>query len=111
MKPLRVEVNLFSTRPNPGWQLSSGQAREFEEKLAGLQAMPAATRPPTFGYRGLILSGPEASSEKDVRVFDGIVERGAKFFQDVDRNLERWLLETAGDAIPADIRETIRSEF
>ena len=111
MTPVWVKLNAFSTRPNPRWSLKPDQVRELESRIAGLEEIPGKERLPVFGYRGLVISGLGVGAEGEIRVFNGVVERGADSFLDAGRSLERWLLDTAGDAIAADIRETVRSEF
>jgi hypothetical protein len=110
MTPVWVKLNIFSTRPNPRWRLGPDQVRELESRIAKLKEIPRKEAPPVFGYRGLVISGlMETGGE--VKVFKGTVESETDSFLDPGRNLELWLLGTAGDAIAADIWATVRSEF
>jgi hypothetical protein len=85
--------------------------RELESRIAELKRIPGKERLPVFGYRGLVISGFDKGAEEEIRVFRGVVDYGRDSFLDIGRNLESWLLETAGDAISADVWEIIRSEF
>lgn len=98
---VRVELDVYSGRPNPSWPLSEAQAQEF---LARLAALPVAQQSGEFydglGYRGFIVHLTDAAGvEATVRIYKNGVSRnggqGATYVTDSDQQLERWLLQTS----------------
>jgi hypothetical protein len=48
-----VELDAFSGRPNPRWQLTAGEARDLSARLSELERADGATLPDVgLGYRG-----------------------------------------------------------
>ena len=97
---VRVELDVYSGRPNPTWPLSEDQAQEF---LARLAALPVAQQSGEFydglGYRGFIVHLTDAAGvEATVRIYKNSISRnggqGATYATDSDQQLERWLLQT-----------------
>jgi hypothetical protein len=94
-----VELDIFSGRPNPKWDLSPEQTAELRQKL--IHARPGAGNTALFerlGYRGLIVRDPGRPGEM-VRIgFGSIMQQGGsgepKSYADPNRELERWLLST-----------------
>jgi len=97
---MRVELDVFSGRPNPGWQLSPAEVRDLKEKLAGLPRCDQPVSEPALGYRGFVLSSPQAAPglPRLIRVHDGTVaipaEGGSECYTDVN-GVENWLLDLA----------------
>jgi hypothetical protein len=115
---LRVELDAFSGRPNPSWQLGPTEATEF---LARLRALPSVSgRLPSndgLGYRGFVVTADGASLDgyDEVRLFRGVATArrgdGEDLFADPDRALESWLLDTAPAQLGPEVRRYIRSEI
>jgi len=65
------------------------------------------------GYRGfLIRDQPDSGSVRLIRVYGGSVEiPGRGVFLDPDRKVERWLLESAGDAVDPEMRALVLREL
>jgi len=95
---IEVVLDVFSGRPNPSWALDSARESEFLSRLKRLQ--PADEKPPErpiLGYRGFVVQSSAGSGLAGiVRVYGGMVQRDGSAYQDPDRSLERWLLDTAG---------------
>ena len=115
---LQVELDAFSGRPNPRWDLTQTQAAEFLARLRKLQqAQSSFPRSDGLGYRGFIVSGNEGmlDSYNDARVYRGIVfaRRGKReeIFADSERSLERWLLESARGHVDESALKYIESEI
>ena len=97
---MRVELNIFSGRPNPFWELSEEEASELAKRLARLTPTNHPSRLGRLGYRGFIISNPTASAGVPMRmsVFDGIIasfEGGNTMYYKDTNNVEYWLLEEA----------------
>ncbi|MCI0743086.1 MAG: hypothetical protein L0Y72_28995 [Gemmataceae bacterium] len=98
--PARVEVefDIYSGMPNPTWVLTEAEADFFVKQLAALERAPATELSGNLGYRGFIVQVTEGADTQLVRIQAGVVHisKGATnvYAYDVDRALERWLLNT-----------------
>jgi len=103
---LQVELDVFSGRPNPVWTLSNDQASAFDAKFKRLTTTTSNRGAyEGLGYRGFKVSGFDRYDE--VKVWHDTVEatRGQTryLWVDVNRDLERFLLETSKSHIDADL--------
>jgi hypothetical protein len=93
---VEVELDIFSGRPNPRWSLSGRRVTELEERLAGLEPVPAA-EPQGLGYRGLVI---RSKSGTQIRAFNSVVTvthaHGKSSFGD-RAGLEKHLLDQADE--------------
>jgi hypothetical protein len=98
---MHVEIDVYSGRPNPTFQLSDPLGKEFARML---EKLPRATREapePGLGYRGFVVTPNTAADPalpRKVRVFDGliIIEKGSGIETYIDANgAESWLKEQA----------------
>lgn len=102
-----VELDIFSGRPNPRWQLDApgaGRLLELHRHLTA-GARPSA-EPPGLGYRGFCYELDDASW----RVWNATVISGDRALLDPDRSVERLLLE----GLPAeydDLRSRLSAEI
>jgi hypothetical protein len=117
-RSLQVELDAFSGRPNPSWELTGAQAADFVARLRALQPVPEA-RPSGdgLGYRGFIV---RATSEPidgydEVTLYRGTVlaRQGSRTtaFIDRDRTLERQLLDSARGHVPEPVLQYVASEI
>ena len=92
---LKIELDVFSGRPNPTWQLDDAQAIEL---LALMADLPIVTQRQTgqLGYRGFLVyrPGPGGAVAAPVRVYAGTVEIDSQPFADV-HGAEAWLMRCA----------------
>ena len=106
-----VELDLYSGRPNPRWELTAEEGRELLRRLGDLEGSAAgfAPEPPGLGYRGFILVpvGPDDGLTERIEVYGGTItiHRGRKAVHYRDsRDVEEWLFRQAegrGHPIPA----------
>ena len=87
-----VELDVFSGRPNPRWQLSAEEGADLENRLGGLPQTDPAEIPAPLGYRGFRIQ-----DENDLNITvatNGLVvvhsNSGDKFYRDT-KNVEGWL--------------------
>jgi hypothetical protein len=80
MPKLRVEIDIFSGRPNPVIELTEKESREALAQMSRLRPLekgePALPPGPTLGYRGLIveqIGRPAAALPRAFRLADGVV--------------------------------------
>jgi hypothetical protein len=102
-----VELDIFSGRPNPRWQLDERTSRELRELLRRLRrSVGPAIEPAGLGYRGFSWTDGRRSG----RVYKGFVRAGGAVFADPALSTERFLVEK----MPAEfayLRERVESEL
>lgn len=115
---LQVELDAFSGRPNPRWELTEAQKEEFLSMLRGLHpAERESSTPGGLGYRGFVVHGKERSVNgyDEVRIVRGIVEarsvHHSDTFSDPERHLERFLLRSAYGHVSESVLQYIQSEI
>jgi hypothetical protein len=93
-----VEIDIFSGRPNPSWELSPQQVIELQRRVSALRQQ--LTPSPLFdglGYRGLIVRDPSDPGSFLKVGFSRIlsVKGGVEtIYDDEGRMLEKWLFGT-----------------
>jgi hypothetical protein len=96
-KAMRVELMVFSGRPNPSFQLTEDQAEEFARRVAALPRAAVRPTPPGLGYQGFRVTSDRAG-EWPARwtVLNGVcsAEDGGDSREDTG-GVEGWLLELA----------------
>lgn len=115
---LEVVLNIYSGRPNPVWTLTDTQERSF---LAQLNQISKTTlqKPsgvlPRLGYRGFLVSRPATSPQGPLSLWvqDQIVDYGQTDPNRIadNRDLERWLLETAPKDLPPKVVSAVTNEI
>jgi len=102
-----VELDIFSGRPNPKWNLSGERVRHLEERLERLEPVQA-DEPHALGYRGFVI---RSQTGVHVRAFNSVLivtdARGKSSFRD-QAGLEEYLLEQADEHGFADLIATFR---
>lgn len=94
---MRVELDVFSGRPNPRWELNEDSAVALRGLLSRLTV--ATTTPPEqpgLGYRGFVY----ASETDGGRAFRGYVVRSDVVLADPSSSVERFLR----DHLPSELR-------
>jgi len=86
---MRVELDLFSGRPNPSWELSEREASELG-KLLERVTLRTECELPGLGYRGFVLHG-----DPPRRVYQLPA-------------VEHWLLTSAEPHLGAELTEIVR---
>jgi hypothetical protein len=93
-----VELDVFSGRPNPRWELDEPAIRQLRQLEGRLTASrEPAPEPPGLGYRGFVYS--DASGR--VRVYRGYVRTPRAVLADHTFSIEMFLL----DQLPAEFAE------
>lgn len=104
-----IELDAFSGRPSPRWELDASAERDLRQMLGGLSDAPGeAQEPADLGYRGFRFDIDTAGGAS--RAFRGRVVVAGRLLDDPGRAVERFLLGTApsglgavGDAVAAEL--------
>jgi hypothetical protein len=108
-----VQLDVFSGRPNPSWELSPSESGELLKQLSLLTEVDKNNAPfhDNLGYRGFIISFQEDGSTKPppnvYRVYKGFVLMNGKVYSD-SSYIEKQLLEQAGNKGFKDIIEALK---
>jgi hypothetical protein len=94
--PLHVEIDVYSGRPNPSFELTGSEAAEMSALLHNLPRAQSVAPESGLGYRGFVVSG-ETGLAPDlparVRVFRGYIlteKESGIAYHDV-HDAEGWL--------------------
>lgn len=115
---MHVELDVFSGRPNPQWELTPQEAVEFLNLFRALLEHKVEGRiREGLGYRGFIV----VEKEKSIEGYDEILicnelavarrGRESRQFADKDRKLEQWLLQTGKGRLDSSLFQQILSEI
>lgn len=93
---MAATILLYSGRPNPSWQVESGQQGRIHALLAHApQHSGECELPDGLGYSGVILTIRDADGhDEQWQVFGGRAVSASECRIDSDRKLERALLES-----------------
>ena len=104
----------FVNGPDTRWELDETETEAFAELVATLKSRAPETEHDYLGFRGLnvILRDSVSGKSEEIRVYDGIVRRGeanrSVWFEDRERQVEQWLLETAKQKIGPGVYDGVR---
>jgi hypothetical protein len=102
---VRVELDIFSGRPNPSWMLAPPERDELLRALGAAQQETAARELPGLGYRGFAVHVGGEGRSQDFHVGAGRIETAGRHFVDRDQAVEKHLIRT----MPPDIRAQFSS--
>ena len=84
-----VELDVFSGRPNPRWELDEAASREVRRRASTLvPATVPAPEPPGLGYRGFVYADPEGPA----RIYRGYLRLAGRVLADPALGIEQLLL-------------------
>jgi hypothetical protein len=94
---VRVELMVFSGRPNPSFQLTEGETEELVRRVSALPRGADRPSPPGLGYQGFRVTADRAGEwPARLTVVKGVctTEDGGDSREDAGA-LEGWLLDLA----------------
>ena len=97
---MRIQIDMFSGRPNPSWEITAAEADQVRASFRQLPERQAGARSERLGYRGLIVNGDGVRDLGLTRILIGggvvIAEgfQGVRYFSDADRSVERQIFQT-----------------
>jgi hypothetical protein len=93
-----VELDIFSGRPNPRWELDERAADALRDLVSRLEVTSTTLpEPPGLGYRGFVV----ADDGEKFRAFRGYIARDGVVLGDPTASIERFLL----DRLPAEVQD------
>ena len=118
MTNVQVEVDLYSGRENPRWDLGEAETALFRTRLADLLPAGAGVSsvPDGLGYRGLHVAIRTDGATRHLRIAAGVVivesATGAerRSLRDPGRGLEKWLLRTGKEHLGAELLRYLLGE-
>jgi|SRR5262245_5774353 len=85
-----VELDVFSGRPNPRWELDGDSAESLRRLIGGLPpTADAPPEPPGLGYRGFVF----ATERGPTRAYTGYVITPGAVLADPSFSVEHFLLD------------------
>jgi len=111
-----VTLDIFSGRPNPGWELTQHQIAALRDELSRerdgtlLKPTTALSR---LGYIGFHVESSREDLPQHLSVGGGVIElaRHAPSLFDPERRIEQFLLETATGAISSELQDRVARAF
>ncbi len=114
---MRIELDIYSGRPNPSWELSPDEAAALLIRLRALPKGTAGAIEAGLGYRGLVVTAPGGVIDGFDRVTisaGSVVGHGLagdRVLVDTDRSLELWLLHTGRGRIDDELYRALITQF
>lgn len=114
---MHIELDVFSGRPNPYWDLDTQEESEFYRMFRNLpESMVDAPSGSELGYRAIIVTGvKKLEGCSEIVVFREHVaakcDKKIAHLFDKDRELELWLLNTGKKHLDVNIYQLVRSEI
>ncbi|MEG4216010.1 hypothetical protein QUA28_11780 [Microcoleus sp. Pol14C4] len=113
-KKMQVEVDMFSGRLNPQWELTVQESQQFTQRLQSLSTHQGeGSVNEGLGYRGLIVreSGEEVEGEREIVISNGLIVAISKGksqqLTDKNRTLEKWLIQTGEGRLDGELYHQI----
>ncbi|MEG4236606.1 hypothetical protein QUA27_03435 [Microcoleus sp. Pol14C6] len=111
---MQVEVDMFSGRLNPQWELTVQESQQFTQRLQSLSTHQGeGSVNEGLGYRGLIVreSGEEVEGEREIVISNGLIVAISKGksqqLTDKNRTLEKWLIQTGEGRLDGELYHQI----
>ncbi len=95
---MQVELDIFSGKPNPTWNLTREETTTLAAMLQKLPPAPAPAGELGLGSRGFLLSNPERAGGLPTRIRIGggiVIFEGEMEFHLDTQGAEPWLLRQA----------------
>lgn len=123
---IRVEIDLFSGRSNPVWDLAEAEVSQLKARLDSLPASAPAALPDRLGYRGLRAGSlpsqrgagelPSANPITAIEVGGGVIKATRRdgtaiYLKDTGRSVECWLLAVAQGRVDESIRQAALADL
>jgi hypothetical protein len=103
---ITIELDVFSGRPNPLWELAGGPAQILinmvdEIRRSGRDRLACST--PGLGYRGIKLTIAQGSLISNWHVYADCIELNGQSFDDANRAVEAYVLQSMPTKLQSDL--------
>lgn len=114
---MRVELDIFSGRPNPAWDLTAEESSECLKRLRDLPQIDSGDVQQGLGYRGIIVTSGDSQGVGFDRL---VVSQGrvlvkqaddTRSFLDRERAFEYWLFRTGKGRVDKALFDQIALEL
>jgi hypothetical protein len=103
---IRVEIDIFSGRPNPSWELGPADSRTLADLVHHIpRAREADGYKDGLGFRGFVVDLVDDEKPRQLRISRTSISDGRNHFFDERCEVEKFLLSK----MPADLREQLSS--
>ena len=115
---LKVEVRIFSGRPNPTWDISSEQVSQLLSKILSLRDTQEDIAYKGLGYNGFLVTKTDDSYDtpENIELNNGIVvvnynnKRKSKYL-DPRRALESWIVKTGAESLGQELVKYVEKKI
>jgi hypothetical protein len=108
---VRIEIDLFSGRPNPAWDATTGEATRVRAAVDALcPRIGPAPEPPGLGYRGFRVTEPGWVAEVYGTAVTVTEHAGRSVRHDPNRDVERLLLALSHEHLDPALLALLDSE-
>lgn len=97
---MKIEIDIFSGRENPSWELSPEESSELVKRILPLVPNASSAAENGLGYRGFVILNPEgiAGLPAKIVVFQHVLRTTSdgqtRSYKDVN-DTEGWLMQAA----------------
>ena len=103
----KIELDIFSGRPNPVWELSGPETHHFISVLNKFVPQLGPIPELSLGYRGFTsLAGVQTW-----RIFRGLFIVDTRLYGSIAPTLEEWLLDTGKATLDPSVYQLARTEL
>lgn len=103
---ITVELDIFSGRPNPSWELA-GRSAQILLNMVGEVGRSGRHRlacsAPGLGYRGVTLTIVQGSLTSNWHVYADCIEHDGQSFDDTNRGVEAYVLQSMPAKLKSDL--------
>lgn len=103
---MQVELDIFSGRPNPVWELTAAERAKLKSMVRGASPSQSTIDVPGLGYRGFVVHGPD-----QIRIYRGqILGYGGgieQYSTTIGIEFDRWLLASGKKHLDAAIYDAV----
>ena len=114
---MRVELDIFSGRINPSWEVTGNDAAQLVDRLASGPVLPVDEAPALLGFRGFIVSAspgetlpPEIPAEVRVPPPTSEAPESAAAERQVEETTQ-WLLSTGRGAVDDELLAAVAGQI
>ena len=114
MDSLHVELDVFSGRVNPSWDLTQEETTDFNSKVVTLSQNTTGKISDNLGYRGFVVTVSTGINVK-FKIYNTTIQREENgkilYYNDPNREIEKWLLTTSQQYIDSTLYQNVKTQI